>query len=70
MGLSLSRQEFAGPLSEIDDATIQIDNPAEQFVLIMHSGERVSLGYYTSQFNQSEAAEAVKHFLESARRNH
>lgn len=58
-----------GPLSDIEDATIETDTAGYRFVLVMRSGERVGLGSFTDQGGQSEAAAAVKHFLHGEKTN-
>ncbi len=59
----LSYDKIAGSMDDIDDAALEMSDASERFVIILHNGERLALGPFTQQDNQSKAVQSVKHFL-------
>ena len=55
--------DYVLPLSELKYATVETDTAAYRLVFVMEGGHRRSLGPFSSQTGQPEAAHAINKFL-------
>lgn len=55
--------DYVLPLGELKYATVETDNAAYRLVFVMEGGHRESLGAYSDQSGQPEAAYAINQFL-------
>jgi hypothetical protein len=57
------RGDYVRPLGELKYATAETEHGAYRLVFVMERGHRKSMGSYSDQSGQPEAADAVNRFL-------